>query len=178
MPIAQEHFVRPSTTAFPILLSSSIPTGSSFPPIPRSRSNSVMHRMKSPTVRCGYFMLRMMTTTPCLSRDARERAGEDVSDGVYQYRRKDGSVFSGRLRVTAVTGEDGAGAGLHRCRARHFGYSRARQGAKEDRRYARCRPPGDPGRLCDFRQTGKAASPSMKPIAAFWARPEMAYRPA
>lgn len=112
MPIAQKHFVQALYGSFP-------------DPVVIVDSSRVILFANPATMKQFGYALDEIANLPerilyasdqdydaCLSRDARERAGEDVCDGVHQYRRKDGSVFSGRLRVTAVTGEDGAALGF------------------------------------------------------------------
>lgn len=112
MPIAQKHFVQALYDSFP-------------DPVVIIDSSRVILFANPATMKQFGYALDEIANLPerilyasdqdydaCLSRDACECAGEDVSDGVHQYRRKDGSVFSGCLRVTAVTGEDGAAQGF------------------------------------------------------------------
>jgi len=112
MPIAQKHFVLALYGSFPdpvVIVDSDQIILSANPAITKQFGYAPDEIAKRP-VRILYASDEDYDA--CLSRDVRERAGEDVSDGVYQYRRKDGSVFSARLRVTRVTGEDGTPQGF------------------------------------------------------------------
>lgn len=106
MPIVQKHFVQALCGSFP-------------DPVVIVDSSRVILFANPATMKQFGYALDEIANLPerilyasdqdydaCLSRDARGRDGEDVCDGIHQYRRKDGSVFSGRLRVTAVTGEN------------------------------------------------------------------------
>jgi PAS domain S-box-containing protein len=112
MPIAQKHFAQALYGSFPdpvVIIDSDWIILSANPAITKQFGYTPDEIANRPA--------RILYATDedydaYLSRDARERAGEDVSDDVHQYRRKDGSVFSGRLRVTAVRGEDGTAQGF------------------------------------------------------------------
>ncbi len=167
----------PSTTAFQTLLSSSIPTGSSFPPIPRSRSNSVMHRMKSPTVRCGYFMLRIMTTTLVstgMHANAPRRMFPTASTSTAARMDRCFPAVSVRPRSLERTA---------RRRASSVSYMTFRifsRSTGSERRPPICSMPQSrqSRKGLPFSTDTKSSSPSMKPIAAFWARLERVYRQA
>ncbi|MBW9062032.1 PAS domain S-box protein [Rhizobium herbae] len=112
MPIAQKHFVQALYGSFPdpvVVIDSDWIILSANPAITKQFGYTADEIANRPA--------RILYATDedydaYLSRDTRERAGEDVSDDVYQYRRKDGSVFSARLRVTAIRGEDGTAQGF------------------------------------------------------------------
>ncbi|OBZ92441.1 hypothetical protein ADU59_27305 [Pararhizobium polonicum] len=112
MPIAQKHFVQALYDSFPdpvvIVDSGRIIIG----------ANSATSRQFGYTpAEIGGLPARILYASDadyeaCLSRDLGKSAGDAVSEGVYQYSRKDGSIFSARLRLTEVIGDDGAVQGF------------------------------------------------------------------
>jgi PAS domain S-box-containing protein len=112
MPIAQKHFVVALYDSFPdpvVIVDSDQIILAANPAITKQFGYAPDEIANCP-VRILYASDNDYDA--CLNPDARERAAGVVSDGVYQYRRKDGSVFSGRLRVTSITGEDGTAQGF------------------------------------------------------------------
>lgn len=108
MPIAQKHFIQALYDSFPdpvFIVDSDRVIRAANPAALAQFGYSADVIINSPA--------RLLYATEddydaCLSRDSNKSAGESFSDGVYRYRRKDGSEFSARLRVTQVSGEDSA----------------------------------------------------------------------
>ncbi|HTO31296.1 MAG TPA: PAS domain S-box protein [Pararhizobium sp.] len=112
MPISQKHFIQALYDSFPdpvvivdadrMILAANPAASKQFGYAPDEFRNCPARRLYA--VDEDY--------DACLSRDSEKIAGEDFSDGVYRYRRKDGSTFSARLRVTQVADEAGTMQGF------------------------------------------------------------------
>lgn len=112
MPIAQKHFIQALYDSFPdpvVIVDSDRVIRAVNPAAPKQFGYGEDDMVNQPA--------RLLYATEddynaCLSRDSNKPVGESFSDGVYRYRRKDGSEFSARLRVTEVTGDDKAMQGF------------------------------------------------------------------
>ncbi len=112
MPIAQKHFIQALYDSFPdpvVIVDSDRVIRAVNPAASQQFGYPANEIVNSPA--------RLLYATEddydaCLSRGSNISAGEDFADGVYRYRRRDGSEFSARLRVTPVSGDDSSMQGF------------------------------------------------------------------
>lgn len=112
MPIAQKHFIQALYDSFP-------------DPVVVVDASRIIRSANPANIRQFGYALDEIVDLParilyatdedyeaCLNSDLNKSPTENASEGIYRYRRKDGSVFSARLRLTEVNGEDGKSQGF------------------------------------------------------------------